>query len=234
MFLSLALLACTGVDNPAPAEVVGSQLEALTVGGDVATSAGTLSIEGEGADFTASVGSSTWTVHSPAKSSLADWLDEDVTATVGTADSDWESMVGIEVADADGAIWIGEPGHFSVFAEKRFGEGFATYGDDLGEERRGNYIVDFRAVLFQTDEGEVEAKAGVPVTLNVGGLTYRTTVITAYTTEEAPGAPQYDCMGKPEILSYEMVRVDDAQKWSPLKRDAKLDPADTLGCGEGE
>ncbi|MSQ00984.1 MAG: hypothetical protein EXR71_03700 [Myxococcales bacterium] len=241
MLLSLPffLLACSStpeLESPASPEVLDAQLEAFSVnhlGEEPGVASGALSIEGEGADFniTAPIA---FTVHSPAGTDLAAWVgtDVDVIADVAGSEADWTATPGIEVSDVVGLVWLAEPGVAPVFADARFGDGFATHGKELGEELRGNYIVTFTSVVFQTDEGEVEATAGAPVTLTLEGSSYRATVLAAYTTEEAPGAPQYDCMGKPPLLSYELVRVEAAVEWEPMRRPATLEVADIGGCGE--
>ena len=231
MLLLAALNACTTLENPAPEEVLDAQLEALTVDHSGQGAEGLLAVEGEGADF-AITAPAEFTVHSPAHADLSPWADQLVTVQANQGSEDWTGSVGIEVSDDAGAIWLAEPGIGSVFAENRFGEGFASHGEALGEEQRGNYIVTYTSVLFQTDEGEVEAFAGKPVTLVLGELNYRATVITAYTSEDAPGAPEYDCMGKPPLLSYELVRVDAPATWEPLLRPASLDVADIPGGGD--
>lgn len=231
MLIALALAACTVLENPASEEVLGAQLEALQVDNAGQGAEGLLAIEGEGADF-AITSPADFVIHSPSGADLSPWVGQVVTVQANGGAEDWTSSVGIEVSDDEGAIWLAEPGIGSVYAESRFGEGFATHGAELGQEERGNYIVTYTSVLFQTDEGEVEATAGKPVTLVLGELTYRATVITAYTSEEAPGAPQYDCMGKPPLLSYELLRVDAPATWEPVLRPASLDVADIPGCGD--
>lgn len=231
MVLFAALIACTALENPAAQEVLDAQLEALVVNTSGEGGEGLLTIEGEGADFVITTPAE-FTVHSPARADLSPWAEQLVTVQARQGSEDWTGSMGIEVSDEAGAIWLAEPGIGSVFAESRFGAAFATYGEALGEEQRGNYIVTYASVVFQTDEGEVEAAAGKPVTLVLGGLTYRATVITAYTSEEAPGAPQYDCIGKPPLLSYELVRVDAPATWEPVLRPASLEVADIPGCGD--
>ncbi len=230
MLSIVALIACA-VETPASEEVLAAQLEALSVEASATTGTGTLALTGDDADFVATVGDAAVTVHSPAHSDLSAWADADVTISVQLTDESGFPG-GAEIADADGALWVAEAGVSPAFANTRFGEDFATYGGDLGQEQRGDYVVTFAEVVFQTDDGEVTATAGAPVTLTLGGLDFRATVITAYTAEQIPGTPEYDCMGKPDVLSYELVRVVEPTAWTPVVRPDGLSLANVKGCAE--
>lgn len=226
--LSLLFVACSGVDTPVDDAVLDAQLEAATV--DSTTDAtGTLAVTGEDADYTLTVDTQSFTVHTPGRAAFADEAGLDVSLTL--LDYEWPGQVAATLSDADGVYWLEEPGTYSTAADAAFGEGFARYGSSLGQARDGDYLVDYQTVIFATDQGDVEATAGTPVTLTVGGLTWRATVITAYTTEQVPGTPQYDCMGMPDLLAFEVVRVPEPTDWTQLTRDAALDPAQVPGCG---
>ena len=209
-------------DSPISALASGVSLDNST--------ANTLTVAGDGADFTLALGTESWDVHSPAQTSLVDWSGLDVTLSVA-AGEEWPDQTEMLLTDDDGPAWLAEPGTTQSYASTAFGDGFATYGSSLGQVREGDYIVDYQTVIFATDDGDVEASPGTPVTLTIDGVSYKATVITAYTTEQAPGTPEYDCMGMPDMLSYELVRVPQVTDWSQLARSAAFDAASIPGCG---
>jgi hypothetical protein len=226
-------LACAPLDNPAPVDVIGAQLESLTVTSAETEGSGVLASTVDGAEVSVSAPFA-MTIHSPAHTDLTTFNDLNVEVRVLTDDDGYGGQPALQIADTAGLLWLAEPGLGSGGADELFGEGFATHGEALGEERRGDYIVTFTRVVFQTDDGEVEATAGAPVALTLGGQSYRATVLTAYTAEQAPGTPEYDCMGKPPLLAYELVRVAEVSDWEPVVRPDTLPAANVAGCGESE
>jgi hypothetical protein len=167
------------------------------------------------------------TVHSPAHTDLSALTAADVTVSVAT--DDFYGATALAITDADGLAWLAEPLGGQLLAPSLLGADFAHLGDtSLGELEDGDYILDVRAVAFDTDDGVVEIAPGGSATLAIDGATYRATVIAAYTATLAPGAEETDCGGRVDMMSYELLRVAAAEARAQLTR-----PADRVVAGAG-
>ena len=243
--LSLLLLATAcdpqpAIQRSAPGEAP-DQLESIQVmpsgedlGGDDLGS-GSLAISGEGRDLELRLegdgGSFEIGLHSPALSDLSAFAGLELSAI---APESWsgDERSGLVLEDADGPVYIADGGQLGRLLTDRFGEGFATYGEVLGEETEGDWILSYTTGVFQTDDGLVELLPGEPVTIRVDGDSWRLVLIAAYETDLRPGAEEMDCGGRPPVLSFEMVLLDTAEpKLEAISRPAELDVARLPGCG---
>lgn len=216
------------------------QLEALTVESDACAASeeaceasGALALasgEGDG-DWVVTLGDTTTTLHSSARSDLSALDGLEGTLRLGSV----TGMSGARAAalvDADGLAWLGAPDHADALVAELLGEGFARYADEeVARSREGGYILHWHDAVFATDDGDVTASVGVPTSIRVGGATYRAVVVAAYTSEVAPMAVVADCGGYGSMLAFELERVQAADDGEdPVVRPAGKSMA-VSGCG---
>lgn len=144
---------------------------------------------------------------------------------------DWTGLVALGIRDAEGVGFAVEPGAGDMIVDELFGRTIARYGAELGVERDGDYDLHHAAVIFSTDDGDIEVKPGVPTILVLDGLDYRAVVTTAYTTELAPGAEAMDCGGRMDMLAYELVRMPTPEEEEALIRPDNVSMASVSSCG---
>lgn len=233
----LSLFAC----NPESAEdkaAADLQLEAASVqtdacpefescdGSDLAT--GVLAVErsagDSSVDLTLAIDDVSIAVHSPTGADLSDFVGAEVTAAVR---GEWMIPTSLSVRDDAGLVYLVESGAGDAFAAVG-----VAYGEELGQiVDDADYQLTFRALDVSTDDGVVSVKPGQVVTIHLDGATYRFGAIAAYEVDTIPGGMYSDCGGESPMLSYELVRIAEAQTFPELKRPAGLDMALYNGCG---
>lgn len=195
-----------------------------------ASGALSLSAGAEEGDWELSVGELTASIHSAARSDLSAFSGAEATLVVGEGGLN-EGSGPAALEDADGLVWLSQSSAGEDLAAGYVGQGFARYADEVvASGRSSSYDLEYHDVVFATDDGEVTVAAGTPTVLKVGGVSYRAVVVAAYTTEVRPGEPVADCGGLPDLLAYELVRVETEERESPLVRPADKGFA-AAGCG---
>jgi hypothetical protein len=236
--LSLAALAgCAG----GPTGEAPEQLEAVAVQttmDELQTDLpGTLAVSGSGRDFKLEVGSGdslvAIDVHSPGLSNLAKLDGRD--AIVRLAQAGIHTERSLSIVDNSGPLYVANVGHgVDKDVEAWFGSGFARWGEASARLSDETYEWEYTSAVFKTDEGEVSVFPASTATLKLNGATYRVAVIAAYKVTPHPDAA-LPCGGISDLLSYELLRVEEAEEPEKLGRHPELQFAH-LGCmaGDGE
>lgn len=241
LIVALSLVACT---TPETGDT--TRLESLratdgtAASEDGATYAGLTAVTGEDRDWTLSIddGAGTTTkvdVHAPGASDLSVLDGVDLETSLGYAWGSNPRDVVVTTVAGD------EPAAPRFLAQVRrvglvsnlLGEDFADFGEAVGTgtiQAEGAWGVEYHDVVFQTDDGEVVAKAGEPVELTIDGATWRTVVHTAFVVTEEPDVTK-DCGGgASDTLSFEMVYEPPAPALDPLEA-VGTDLAGAYTCG---
>lgn len=150
-------------------------------------------------------------VHAPGASDLSGLDAERLTVTLGGA---WGSDTRtVAIVDDAGPVYFGQPGKDYGPATDSFGSGLVDFGDEVGtgtmSDEYGDYVVSYRSARFQTDDGEIEAFAGVPFEAALGGDTWRVVVHASFEVTKYPDAMPGCGGGTSTTLSFEMLRVVD-------------------------
>ena len=152
-------------------------------------------------------------IHSPGEADLSALDGQALTVTVPGEDATWGFAPGLAVIeDAAGPAWVAEvAGGDPADADALFGEGFVTWGEDLGKGTIDNADAEqdkviFTSVLVQADDGPVELFAGDSAWITVDGQPWRFTLVAAYRFRDTGGRVAAACMDAPDVLSFEMVR----------------------------
>lgn len=201
---------------------------------------GALSVDGSAADpslaIAAADGGLTVDLHLPGASDLR-WLDGAVVeAQLPPSDdiSRWGTPA-LALADADGPAFVAQlVGHAPDAADSILGADFARFGPESGYDEKGTHGFRTRSAIIRTDDGPLEVLPGEVHAISRDGVSWRFVLIAAYTVESQRGAfsQTSKCMGPPDALSFEMVRVDVADgAETQLIRPDDLAPAVGPGCG---
>ena len=164
-------------------------------------------------------------VHTPAMSDLSVVHGAQVTVEVIG-----NSLV---IGDEDGLLYAADGGGSRWRLEDDLGEGFVDYGSTLREELDSGDIYTYTTAVFQGDDGPVEIQPGDSDTVVIDGTSWDVTVIAAYQIRPAdPLMAVAACGGTPDILSYEMIRVEQPREPRTLVRPEGLPMAALSGlCG---
>lgn len=238
--LILPLAACSGSDDePEGAHV--AQLELLSVQLTGATGdeyeaisgSGALTVTGSERDFTLSIadeaGPLDVEVHSPGLSDLGALDGATVTVDLSTADFSTGTRT-IVISDESGPLYAADHGTGSAELAEAFGAGFVGYGETLGTESREGYDWVYYTARFETDDGAVELEPGEVDTLSFDGVLWRVAVIAAYESSPQPDTAVPACGGSDDLLSYEMLRVEEPAEPAVLVRPEGAKVA-ALSCG---
>lgn len=201
---------------------------------------GALSVDASASDpsltFATANGSFSADLHLPGASDLR-WLDGAVVEAQLPPSEDltrWGTPA-LALMDAEGPAFVAQlVGHAPDAADSFLGAGFARFGPESGYDERGTYGFQTRSAIVQTDDGPLEVLPGEVHAISRDGVSWRFVLIAAYKVESQRGAfgPTSKCMGPPDALSFEMVRIgvdDDAE--TQLLRPDGLAPAVGQGCG---
>ena len=190
---------------------------------------GTATVTGSERDLTVTiVGADEETelaVHTPAMSDLSVVDGVDVTVEIVG-----NSLV---IGDEDGLAYAADDGSIRWRLEDDLGAGFVDYGATISETVDGSDIYTYTTAVFQGDDGEVEIHPGDSATVVIDGTTWDVTVIAAYQIRPVdPLMGMAMCGGTPDILSYEMVRVEEPKEPRTIIRPSELPMARRSGlCG---
>lgn len=229
--LPMLLAAC---DEPAAQQLEGFSLEITADDPEAGefwyeTSVeGTATVTGAERDHTVLIEAADETVelavHTPAMTDLSVFDGSDVTVDVAGRSMAIRDEQGIAyAADAGGYVWQ---------LEQDLGGGFAEHGSVVRTEMDGTLAYKYRTAVFFGDDGEVEIHPGDSDTVTFDGVTYDVTVIASYTVEETmPFAAVAACGGVPDLLSYEMLRVEQPREPRTVARPEGLEMASGMGCG---
>jgi hypothetical protein len=164
-------------------------------------------------------------VHTPGMSDLSVVDGADVTVEIIGG-----SLV---IGDEAGLVYVADDGGGRWRLEEDLGAGFVDYGATISEKLDGSDIYTYTTAVFQGDDGEVEIHPGDSDTVVIDGTTWDVTVIAAYQIRPAdPLMGMAACGGTPDILSYEMVRVEQPRDPRTIIRPSDLPMAQRSGlCG---
>ena len=217
----LVVTACSGAD-PSP-EVQGptgeavEQLEAAEMHLADATSdpfqavsaSGASTVTGAERDFSLTVadasGDVTIALHVPGMSDLTSFDGRAVDVELTGAGLHEERAV--FVSDDAGPLFIVDDGWHQSEVEALMGQGFASWGETVGERTDEQYDWTYTKGVFQTDDGEVALLPGEAQTIQIDGVSWRVVVIAAYQVNPHPDAA-LPCGGISDLLSYELLRLD--------------------------
>jgi hypothetical protein len=245
--LALALLILPACDRPDGS--LQDQLEALEFTATDASGAaiddgleatGTLAVSGTADDPSLRIATAEGEIgvdlHLPGSSELA-WLDgADVTLSLPSPEAyDRWTQAPLVLSDDDGPAFVAQLiGHSPDAADATFGVDFVRYGATHGYDEKGSTAFHTRSAVVQTDDGPIDVLPGEVHAISLDGVAWRFVLIAAYEVDEPSGTFEAasKCMGPPDALSFEMVRVDlDDAAESMLVRPDALEPAIGPGCG---
>lgn len=158
-------------------------------------------------DWVLSADAWSFDLHLPGHSDLSGLDGQEIAVVVGGRG--YGNAADLTVSDATGPAFVLATDAESGSGWTTFGEGFARRGDEvLAESRSGDYRLTHYAAVFTTDDGEVAVGAGEPREIVVGGVSWRVVVHASYTSERRWSLSTPMCMGRPDALSYEALRVE--------------------------
>jgi hypothetical protein len=209
--VSFALsVACNG---SAVSEYAGANLERAVVSPDEELErdqrydwVGEVAVNGSGADWTLAVDGVNVAVHSPAHSDLSglDGLE----LVVSVAPEAVSNELSLAVTTMEGDLhYLLEPVTPGAMTEETFGLGLVAPASALGEVSEGGWDLSLTSAWFRTDTGDVELLPGEPQEVSVYGVTYRATLIAAFTADLVT-SQVVSCSGASERLAFELVRVE--------------------------
>lgn len=244
---ALTLAACERPDGS-----LQDQLEALTVEATDATGAplafddaalgfsGTLSVAGPPGDprlrLARADGDLDIALHLPGASDLA-WLDGAAVTVALPPDVEYERWTAdpLVISDDAGPAFVAQlVGHAPDAADPLFGAGFIRYGAEHGYDEQGTRGFYTRSAVLATDDGPLEVLPGEVHGVRIDGIDWRFVLIAAYEVDGSSG--EWDaaakCIGPPDAMSFEMVRVAPPQGDETLivRPDGEA-PAVGPGCG---
>lgn len=235
----LILAALTACNTDATTGDIPEQLETLevTISGPGASeyealhALGGITVTGEGQDFSMAISSGAaelvLDVHSPGASDLSTLDASD--GTIDVFESSFEGSRSFVVADDSGTVYFANAGDAGAEADALFGEGFASFGDEVGSTEDESFEWSYRYIDFQTDDGAVSLLPGEVETITVGGVDYRVAAIAAYDREPVEDAALPACPVLTDMLSYELLRLEATAEADFLTRPDGI-PAAALGC----
>lgn len=215
--LALGLSACSSGASGTPVE----ELEAIQITAEMTTSEltieGALSVTGKDRDFSLGVAGSASTVglHTPGANDLSKLQGKTAKVTVRSSD-----IIGSRVAlvTDDSGVLYASLGNDDGEDNTTFGKGFARLGETLATEEGETFIVEQTTAVFTSDDGDVKVKPGESGALTINGARYRVAVIAAYRVSVNPDADAVPGCMTPDMLSYEILRVEEAPKPEKLTR----------------
>lgn len=233
MFILLSLVACE--PSPTDIEAQALQLESASVASDVCADWGTCSgqevaqgalsstageVEG---DLSLQVGDTSFAVHSPTGADLGSFEGDAVSAAVAY---DWGVPASLALSDDIGLVYVVESGSGDALAtiDVQYGEELGSVVDDA------DYKLTFRTLEVATDDGVVVVKPGEVRAVTIDGLVFRFGAIAAYETSTIPGGEYTDCGGESSIMSYELVRIEEATTFPNRTRPVDLPMALSDSC----
>lgn len=162
-------------------------------------------------------------VHSPALTDLTVFDGTDVTVDL--------SMGSVVIRDDEGIAYAADAGGHRWQLEEELGQGFVDWGSAIRTELDGSEMYTYTTAVFQGDDGPVVVHPGDSDTVRIDGIDWDVTVIAAYKVEETVPFMAL-CGGTPDVLSYEMLRVEQVREPRTIARPEGLPMATGVGgCG---
>lgn len=243
LLLLAGLAACDRPDGS-----LEDQLEAFTIAATSAdgestrleptTISGVAAVTGTGRDRSVAVSTDEgeWTLdlHLPGGSDLSLIDGESVEVDLPSSGHLWGEAP-FAIHDAAGPVLVVQMlGHAPDAADALFGEGFARYGEAVGYDERGSHEFHIKNAIIATDEGPLEVAPGEVHAVTVGGASWRFVLVAAYEVGDESGLfdAASKCLGPPDALSFEMLRVSAVEAGDGLvTRPDGLGPSLGEGCG---
>jgi hypothetical protein len=210
------------------------QLEALslsiTAGGSGGSSSGAIeasggaAVTGEGRDFHVDVGGGAlaFDLHLPGMSDLASLDGRDVTVAITQETAAYVDRVTVTIDDASGPLFVASnaPGASAAIG----------WGEVVAEEELDGVVWGYTSVAVQHDAGTASPMPGDVVEARLDGASWRLVPHAAYRVEDGSGQ-ESDCLLPADVLSFEMLRVEQAVELQRVERPAELPMVRATGCG---
>jgi hypothetical protein len=167
-------------------------------------------------------------LHTPGATPL-DSLDG-VEATIELSDMGMGGR-SIVISDDDGPLYVGSLGDGPGLDAVReiFGEGFVTWGDEVGTQTDGTFVWTYAPAVFATDNGEVELQPGEVDSIVVDGVEWRVVVSASYEVSANPDADEMPGCSPESMLGFELLRVAEPIEVATIARLAEA-PVAYVGC----
>ncbi|MCB9745437.1 MAG: hypothetical protein H6740_22860 [Alphaproteobacteria bacterium] len=198
---------------------------------DVAFS-GALSVQGEGSDFTATLTTGdgdtfAFDVHSPTEAPLGQLDGAEVSVSMPIFGfEETRSLILLEGADP---VYVLDAGYSADDVNALFGAEVVSFGAEQATDRDSTWDWSYTTLRLSTDDGDVELLPGEVVEVTIDGARWRAAAIAAYDREVRPNGALPGCPVLHDVLSYELLRVEEAVTEDFLTRPLDQDPA-ALGC----
>lgn len=216
------------------AEEVPDQLEALTVSVSASSyldsqwenleASGVLSVTGQGRDFHLDVGAGTLEVdlHVPGMSDLSLLEGRDVRIALSREPGPYTDRLTVVIEDTGGPLFVAssQPGSHEAI----------HWGETVAEEEVDGVVWGYTTVSVVDDGAGLALMPGDAAFASLDGASWRIVPIAAYRVED-DSDHQFDCILPPDVLSFEMIRVDSSTEPVRVERPAELPAMRTLTCG---
>ena len=227
----LSLAAAVGCNEQEP---VPEQLEELTVsvtsggsggsGSEILTASGGASVTGEGRDFHVDVGAGAlaFEVHLPGMSDLSSIDGRDVSVELTNGWTGYGYGVTVVMVDAAGPLFVASsvPGASANI----------DWGAVVAEKETNGVVWAYTSVAVHHDADTTFAMPGDVVDATIEGGRWRVVPIAAYRVEDASGQTT-DCMVPPDVLGFEMLRVEQPVVLERVERPEGLPMLEARSCG---
>ncbi len=241
--VSVFAVGCDKDPDPSPEpepEVTGTipeQLESFQITlenepGAPVSKFGTLGITGADRQFEIAVDDPdlgmAFQVHSPGATPLTQLDGVDATVSLSEMGMGGRSIV---ISDDDGPLYVGSLGDGPGLAQVReiFGEGFVTWGEEVGSQTDGTFVWTYAPAVFATDTGDVELQPGEVDSIVVDGVEWRVVVSASYQVGTNPDAEELPACSPESMLGFELLRVVEPAEVATLGRLAEA-PVAYVGC----
>jgi hypothetical protein len=240
VLLGATALAVGCANDPEP-EVTGTipeQLESFQISmeddsGQALSASGTIGVEVTGdrefqVFLAAAEGEKGFDIHSPGATPLGNLDGAEVTVSLSEMGMGGRSIV---ISDDDGALYVGSLGDGPGLAQVReiFGEGFVTWGKEVGTQTDGTFVWTYAPAVFATDDGEVALLPGEVDSIVVDGVEWRVVVSASYEVGTNPDADALPACSPESMLGFELLRVAEPIEVATIARLAEA-PVAHVGC----
>jgi hypothetical protein len=225
----VALAAASGCGQ----DDIPAQLERLTVsatsgagaasaGGQLEAS-GPLAVTGAGRDLHLDIGSGALEVdlHLPGLSDLSTLAGRDVHVVVNTEDGPFANQATLTIEDGTGLLFMASnvPGASAAIG----------WGEVVAEEDVEGAMWSYTAVVVNQDAAPTTLMPGDAANATIGGSSWRVVPLAAYRLEDDSDY-ELDCIIPPNVLAFEMLRVDEPAEPERIERPAELPMVQALSC----
>lgn len=175
-------------------------------------------------------GADVW-VYSATQADLSSLDQREVNARLA---QDSQGYTAMAVLDEEGLAWLVEPTDGALLTPELLGEDFIQFGQQVASSfvDADDYEITLYDAVIQTDDGPVTVTSGVVYAVTIGGLRYRFVLISAYQVATIPDGAYPLCGERQDMLSFELIRVDEEPAQRTISRKSAADWA-RAGCGDG-